>query len=237
MPYTQDTVIQAKTPRTVIACGIFWPELEYLRQDSNDHLQIVYLEQNMHRAPHLMPERLQEQVDLASARTKQIVLCYGLCSNGLVGLRAPEQGLIVTKAHDCVALFLGSIQEYNRLSRHQPGSYYLTPGWIEACKDPLGNMENEYQPRMGREMAEWGAREELKHYTHIVYIDTGLDQTGDMRARAKENARFFNKNYMEISADLTYLHQILFGPYQGQNFFLLQTGEQVQQRWFLRETA
>ncbi len=237
MPYPQDTVFQAQEQRTIIACAIFKPELEHLRQEQGSAVQIIYLEQSMHRAPHLMPDRIQEQVDQAAVQAKQIVLCYGLCSNGIVGVKAPEQGLILSKAHDCIALFLGSVQEYNRLSRQFPGSYYLTRGWIEENKDPLGTMENEYVPRLGRETAKWGAKEELKHYTHFVFIDTGLDPEQELRSRARENADFFGKQYMEINVDLNYLRQILFGPYDGQKFYLLKPGEQVQQRWFLQETA
>ncbi|MFO8031638.1 MAG: DUF1638 domain-containing protein [Desulfohalobiaceae bacterium] len=237
MPYSQDTVIHPQSPRTVIACEVFRPELERLRAGRETEVDIVYLEQNLHRSPHLMPEQIQEQVDLAAEHAKQIVLCYGLCSNGIVGVRAPEQGLILTKAHDCVALFLGSVQEYNRLSKKRPGTYYLTRGWIEEQKDPLGTLENEYVPRMGREMAEWGAKEELRHYTHFAFIDTCLGEKEKLRSRALENVQFFGKEYIELRGDQGYLRSILFGPYHGQSFFLLQPGEEVQQRWFLQETA
>ncbi|MFP4671412.1 MAG: DUF1638 domain-containing protein [Desulfohalobiaceae bacterium] len=237
MPYSQDTVIQPKSRRTVIACEVFRPELEALLAENQADVQLVFLQQNLHRTPHLMPELIQEQVDLAADRAEQIVLCYGLCCNGIVGVRAPEQGLILTKAHDCVALFLGSVKAYNRLSRERPGTYYLTRGWIEENKDPLGMLENEYVPRMGREIAEWGAKEELKHYTHFGFIDTGLGNNQQLRSRARENARFFDKEYLELKGDPSYLQRILFGPYSGQEFFLLGSKEKVQQRWYLLETA
>jgi hypothetical protein len=232
-----DAVIQPQSPRAVIACGVLRPELEFLLRDRGEDVRVIYLEQSMHRTPHLMPERVQESVDEASRWAAQIVLGYGLCSNGIMGVAAPGQGLITTKAHDCVALFLGSIAEYNRLSRACPGSYYLTQGWILERKDPLGQLENEYIPRMGRETAEWGAKEELRHYTHFVFIDTGVGDRDALRERARENARFFGKEYMEVRGDLSYLERILFGPYDGRSFYLLEPGDRVQQRWFLRETA
>lgn len=232
-----DAVVEARSPRSVIACGVLRPELDYLLRNRDAGVQVTYLEQSMHRTPHLMPEQVQESVDRASQWAAQIVLGYGLCSNGIMGVRAPEQGLVTTKAHDCVALFLGSIGEYNRLSRSNPGSYYLTRGWILERKDPLGQLENEYVPRMGREMAEWGAKEELRHYSHFVLIDTGVGDLEALRERAMENARFFGKEYMEVRGDLSYLERILFGPYDGRSFYLLEPGDTVQQRWFLRETA
>jgi hypothetical protein len=237
MGASAEMVMMPRTPRAIITCSVFQPEMESLRQADREDVRILYLEQDMHRTPHLLPEVLQEEVNRASQWAEQIVLGYGLCSNGIVGVTAPRQGLAVTKAHDCVALFLGSIEEYNRLSRDCPGSYYLTQGWIERDKDPLGMLEREYVPRMGREIAEWGMREELKHYSRFVFINTGTGDTEALRARARANADFFGLELVEVCSDTCYLDKILHGPYDGQSFYLLNSGEQIQQRWFLRDTA
>ncbi len=234
MTHPQDTLTEPKTPRVVVACGVFKAEMDFLISQG-DKVEVIYLQQNLHRSPHLMPSLVQEKVDEASAYAAQIVLGYGLCSNGIVGVRAPRQELIVARAHDCVALLLGSIQEYNRLRRIRPGTYYLTQGWIQKKKDPLGMMENEYIPKMGREMAEWGAREELKHYSHFMFIDTGVGNKEYCKKRTRENARFFGKQYVEVQGDLSYLRRLLFGPYDRASFFLFQPGEKIQQRRYLWE--
>jgi len=233
----EDTVVEPQSPRVIIACGALRPELEHLRHGHEQEVQTVYLPQNMHRSPHLLPEMIQEQVDKAAGFASMIILGYGLCSNGIVGVMAPGQGLLITRSHDCVALFLGSLERYRQISRDQPGTYYLTRGWIDEGKDPLGTMEKEYIPRLGRAWAEWGAREELKHYTRFMFINTGVGNIRALRERAMENARFFNKEYQEVDGDLTYLQRILFGPYDGEYFFLVQPFGLVQQRWFLLETA
>ena len=67
-----------------------------------------------------------------------IVLGYGLCSNGLVGVTARRQKLIVPRCHDCIALFLGSPARYDAVFRDHPGTFYLTPGWVKENQDPLG---------------------------------------------------------------------------------------------------
>lgn len=237
MPFPSDTIVESRTPRAIIACSVLQPELERLRGGSNEDLHLIYLEQSMHRTPHLLPEMLQEEVDRAAEWAGQIVLGYGLCCNGIVGVTSPRQGLIVTKAHDCVALFLGSLAEYNRMSRNHPGTYYLTQGWMDNDKDPLGILEKEYVPKLGRETAEWGAREELKHYTRFVFIDTGTGDREALQARARENAEFFHKVLGEVKADHRYLEKILFGPYDGESFYILGPGEQIEQRWFLRDIA
>jgi len=233
----EDIGIESRSPRVVIACGALQPELEHLRQGHENEVQTFYLPQNMHRAPHQLPEMIQEKVDQAAAYASRIILGYGLCSNGIVGVKAPEQGLVVTKSHDCVALFLGSLDKYWQVSRDHPGTYYLTRGWINEGKDPLGTMERDYIPRLGRTWAEWGAREEIKHYTRFVFINTGVGDTQALRDRAMENARFFGKEYLEVQGDLEYLRRIMFGPYDKEYFYLVPAFEKVQQRWYILDAT
>ena len=224
--------MQEQSPRTIIACRVLELELEALKAE-NPHIETIYMDQNYHRTPHFLPELLQAKIEEVKESAKQIVLGYGLCSNAIVGLVPPSQGLIVPQAHDCITLFLGSKEKYNKLFQQSPGTYYLTPGWLKEQKDPLGMLENEYIPKLGREIAEWGAREEIRHYDSISLIDTQAVDISPYRERAKENARFFEKRYSEIKGDSSLLRKIIFGPYDREDFFLLQAGEQIKQSWFI----
>ena len=217
----------------VVACQIMEPELERIQRDSAP-VKIFYLEQSLHRTPQKMAARVQEQVDTAAAEADRIVLGYGLCSNGIVGVQAPRQGLIVPRCHDCIAFFLGSPEAYMADFTARPGTYYLTPGWIAEKKDPLSIIEDDYIPRFGRETAEWVMQEELKHYTHIVLIDTGTAAIEPLRQRAQENARFFNMAYVEMQAqNLVYFDKLLHGPYDPEHFITLEPGDTIEQGRFL----
>ena len=169
--------------------------------------------------------------DIAS----KIVLGYGLCSNGVVGLLAPKQGLIIPRVHDCISLFLGSRERYAAVFKKRPGTYYLTPGWIAEEKDPIGMVENDYTARVGREEAIWAVHEELKHYTHIALINTGVGDVKALRKRALENAEFLEKEYEEIPGSAEYFRKIFFGPYDDKDFVIVAPGERVQQKPFLLE--
>ena len=218
--------------RVVIACRIMQPEMEALRSEDKS-VELRYLDQSLHRTPDRMPGLLQEQIDEVEKYASKIILGYGLCSNGIVGVTAPEQGLYVPKAHDCITLFLGSRAQYDKTFHEKPGTYYLTPGWVAEKKDPLGQMENEYIPKLGREMAEWGIKEELKHYTHIALIDTQVVNLAPLRQRAMQNAQFLDKKYEEISGALDFFKKILFGPYDNGDFLFLKQGETISQQPFL----
>jgi hypothetical protein len=216
----------------VIACRVMEPEMEAARAGS-DAIEIVYLEQGLHRTPKRLPELLQEQIDLAVPRASLIVLGYGLCSNGMVGVTARRQELIVPRCHDCISLFLGSPGRYLTVFNDHPGTYYLTPGWVKENQDPLGTYEMEYLPRYGKETALWAIRESLKNYTHIALINSGMPGIEALRRRAHENAAFLNMTYIEFDGNLSYFERILRGPYNDGDFLHLQPGETITQAMFL----
>jgi hypothetical protein len=212
----------------IIACQVMEPELEAVRAGAQT-VEIIYLEQGLHRTPKKLPGMIQERIDQVAFRATVIVLCYGLCSNGLVGVTARSQKLIVPRCHDCIALFLGSPRRYDAVFRDHPGTYYLTPGWVTENKDPLGIYRVEYLPKYGEEMALWAIRESLKNYTHIALINSGMREIEALRLRARQNAEFLNMAYIEVAGNLSYFEKIIRGPYPTEDFLHLQPGEMITQ--------
>jgi hypothetical protein len=207
------------------------PEIEMLRKGEED-LQIHYIDQGLHRTPQRMLGIVQEQIDTVEAGATEIVLGYGLCSKGIAGLKCQSVRLVIPRCHDCIALFLGSIESYRRRMQTQPGTYYLTPGWIREKKDPLGIVEEEYSPKMGRELAVWGMREELKNYSHITFVETSAGQSETFRQRARENAVFFEKIFEDIRGSLDFFERLIKGPYLEPDFLVLAPGEGVRMDMF-----
>jgi len=217
----------------VIACSIMKNELEEV-VSNKPGIEIRYLEQALHRTPLLMPSRIQNEIDAVSEYAGRIVLGYGLCSNGIVGVIARRQPLLIPRCHDCITLLLGSRTAYAELFDRIPGTYYLTPGWIEEKKDPLSIVEDDYAPRVGYESAVWVMQEELKHYTHIALISSGLIDIGPFRERALKNAAFFEKEYLELSANLDFFRKMAGIVEAGaDDFVTIAPGAEVTQEMFL----
>ena len=216
----------------IVACRVMEPELEFVRAQ-NPSVDIRYLDQGLHRTPDKMAPLVQEQIDKIANDAERVVLGYGLCSNGIVSVATTRQGLLVPRCHDCVAFFMGSLEAHKKAFEERPGTYYLTPGWIEEGKDPLGIVENDYMERFDRETSVWVMEEELKHYTHIVLINTGVGDMEKPRKRAMENAQFFKKEYEEIQGNLGYFKKLIEGPYTDQDFFSLPPCQAVTQEMFL----
>lgn len=217
----------------IIACQVMALEIEEIAR-GNTHIKAHYLDQNLHRTPQNMAEQIQEIVDRIDPTVDKIILGYGLCSNGIVGVKARTHEMIVPRCHDCIAFFLGSPQAYLDDFHSRPGSYYLTPGWIAERKDPLGIIEDEYVPRYGRETAEWAKREELKHYSHIVLVNTGVADLEPMRKIAIENAQFFNMKYLEIEGESReFFKKLACGPYSQEEFIYVKPGDEITQEMFI----
>jgi len=222
--------------QVIVACRVVEPELEWARQEDS-HVEIRYIDQGLHRRPKDMAGLVQEQIDHVAGYATQIVLAYGLCSNGIVRVTAREQGLIVPRCHDCIGLLLGSPAAYKKAFQERPGTYYLTPGWVAEKKDPLGIVEYEYEPKFGRETAIWVMEEELKHYTHIALINSGVGDPTPLRQRALENAHAFKKEYEVIQGSPDYFDKIIRGPYSSDYFFNLKSGEEVTLEMYLEEST
>jgi hypothetical protein len=207
------------------------PELAHVvseKNEADDCTDILYLEQALHRTPGKLLMKVQEKIDQVARTATRIVLGYGLCAKGVVGITARASEVIIPRCHDCIALFLGCPNRYLEIFRKKPGTYYLTPGWLADHQDPLGLIE-ENTPRYGRETAQWVIEEELKHYTHIALIDTGVAEIAPLRARAMENAAVLKKQYEEIQGSLDYFRELLRGPYSEDKFLRLRPGEKFTQ--------
>jgi len=219
--------------KKIIACGSIKPELEKLAGDQ-PRISIRYMPQNLHRLPHKLSEVLQSAINQTGEEFESVVLGYGLCSNGIVGIRAPRQGLYIPHVHDCITFYLGSREAYHKAFSQKPGTYHLTRSWIDNQTDPLGLMRNEYARRVGSEMAEEAIRTEIRNYRYISYVDTPGNDSESYRSRARENAGYFNKEFIEYKGTDTFFRKILFGPYHKPDFIYISPGDIVKQKDFLK---
>jgi Protein of unknown function (DUF1638) len=214
----------------IIACDVMRTELELAAQGAA--VQFHFIDQGLHRTPKKMAALIQEKLDLVNESAERVVLAYGLCSGGIKGVRGSCHELVVPKCHDCIALFFGSASVYQEAFRARPGTYYLTPGWVAAKRDPLGTIYDDYAPKHGMETALWVMQEELKHYTHIALINTGVGDLDHLRARAKENCAFLEKEYCEIQGSLDYFKKLVHGPYKEDEFIIIPPGGEVTEDMF-----
>jgi hypothetical protein len=213
----------------VITCSIMKDELLLLKTEG---ISFVFLEQSLHRTPEKMKQVIQDEIKKAEQWDGDTVLLgYGLCSNGVLGIKANRHSIVIPRVHDCITLFLGSPEKYLEQHQKEPGTYYLTKGWIEEGKSPLKVYE-EYCQRYPKETAEWMMKEELKNYTRIALVISELGVSEPHWLHAQENARFFNLRYEEIEGSLEFFRRMLRGPWD-KDFIVLPPGGEATQEMFL----
>ena len=178
----------------IIACATVIEEMYPLMQPDQAY---EILDFGLHLRPGSLKEALQEAIDAASVEYDVIILGYGLCSMAVVGLTANDCTIVIPRVDDCIACFLGSQDAYMQQQNHEPGTYYLTKGWIEVS-DTLLDEYNRMVEKYGEKTADRLMGIMLKNYKRLVFIDTGVENQEKYRAYAQKVAEKFNLRFEEM---------------------------------------
>jgi len=206
----------------VIACATVIEEMLPLLPEG---VTCEVLDFGLHLTPEKLQNRLQEAINAASAEVDTIILGYGLCSMAVVGLKATGCTLVVPRVDDCIAIFLGSHAAYQKQFSQEPGTYYLTKGWIEVSDTPFAEYERLVE-KYGPERAERMIKLMLKNYTRLAFIDTGHYEQERYREYARRTAERFGLRYEEIPGSKALVKKMLYGPWDG-DFVIARPGETI----------
>jgi hypothetical protein len=88
---------------------------------------------------------------------------------------------VIPRVDDCIAIFLGSVAEYNQQHKNVPGTLYTTKGWIEAGNSPIEGHDYMVK-RYGEAKARSLFKKMLSNYTRLVFINTGNYELEHYRA-------------------------------------------------------
>lgn len=216
----------------LVICESVAPEIEKL---APDQLDIKVLEFGLHNHPNKLNERLREclaEIE-REERYRVALFGYGLCSEGIVGLKPQRVRLVIPRTDDCIALFLGSRDRYIQELRREPGTFYLTKGWIEYGETPLAvyNQEVPWVKKYPPEKAHWLAQEVMRNYKRVALIDTGAYDLATYEDYARKTAETFEKKYQVVPGSLTLLEKLLSGRWD-ENFLVVEPGQEVKREMF-----
>ncbi|MEW5959712.1 MAG: DUF1638 domain-containing protein, partial [Chloroflexota bacterium] len=191
----------------VVACATVIEEMLPLLPSG---MQVEVLDFGLHLHPEKLRASLQATIDAAGATADTIILGYGLCSLAVVGLTATDCTLVVPRVDDCIAIFLGSAAAYKQQASREPGTYYLTKGWIEAGDSPFEEYERLVE-RYGPERAERMIKLTLKNYTRLAFIDAGRYEQDRYREYTQRTAQQFGLRYEEIPGSDALIKKMIYG--------------------------
>ncbi len=214
MDYTKNLIMACATVIEEML-PLFPPEMSYQVFDFG-----------LHANPDKLRYTLQAAINAVGDEIHAVILGYGLCSQAVIGIKAANCTLIVPRVDDCIAVFLGSRSAYKTQHSTEPGTYYLTKGWIEASNSPFTEYERLAQ-RYGQEKAEFITKVMLGNYKRLALINTGQYRLDHYREYAKEVAKRFGLSYQEIEGSNAMLKKMILGPWDD-DFVIVQPGETIQ---------
>jgi hypothetical protein len=198
----------------------------------------IYMDFALHETPKRMAPALQKQLD-AIEEPSLVLVGYGLCGTGIVGLEAGRHTLVIPRTHDCIAILLGSHREYMKTIGESPGTYYLTKGWLEGGSDPLREYES-YVERYGEKTADTVMDTMYQNYTRICLVSHSEEDLAANRERAQTVAAFCNERwgmeYIERVGSDALIAKLMNAPRNmdllGDEFVVIEPGGKVDMNQF-----
>jgi hypothetical protein len=225
-------------PIVVLSCQVFQHWLEELLPDGLSN-SITFFDYGLHAVPKKLHQTIQDAID-SLEQPSLVVLGYGLCGNGLDNIKAGRHFLLIPRTDDCIAILLGSYQAYQREMKKEPGTYYLSKGWLEAGTNPLDE-SRAYEKKYGAETAAWLMDKLYHNYKRLMMVARNSTELETYRAKALEVADFCSRwgmRYEEMLGSDQYLEQLgeiaVTLEQAGDEFLVIPPGGVVQQALFLR---
>ncbi|MBT3194698.1 MAG: DUF1638 domain-containing protein [Verrucomicrobia bacterium] len=228
---------------SVLCCEVFYREICSLVATSPHQCDVQFLPKGLHDlGSEKMSARLQECLDAVdSERYDAIALVYGLCNNGTVGIQAPGLRIVIPKAHDCIALFMGSRSRYREYFDAHPGTYYRTSGWLER-DDTSGAADTTIPQQLGLSMSyqqlvdEYGEDNAKyvmemmgdgeQHYDRLAFIRMGIEGEDRFRDQSLAEASRKQWTFDEIEGDMSILRKLVYGEWDD-DFLVLAPGSSL----------
>jgi hypothetical protein len=224
----------------LISCNVFLRELSAAISSSPNVIDPEFLELGLHETPGTLGPRLQERIDAAGGEYDAVLLCYGLCGNGTVGIRARDLPLVLPRAHDCCTILLGSRTAFlerfgSNLSASWSSAGYIERGSTYFRASELGRAIGhglEYEElvaQYGEDNARyvWDTLHPELAEKELRFIEMpeteGLGYAELMRAKSVEEG----KQLLLLRGDSRLLRALLAGDWSEEEFLVIPPGKRL----------
>ena len=229
----------------LIACEIFYREVSAVVARSVNRVDVKFLPKGLHDIGQVkMQQQLAKTIEeINETQYDAVVLGYGLCNNGVVGLAASSIPLVVPRAHDCMTLFMGSKERYLKYFHENPGVYFKTTGWVErgdgvqqfvddAIQNEigLGQTYEEFAEKYGEDNAKYlyeQLSDTARNYRQLTFIEMGIEPDDRFEQSAREFGQQRGWAFEKIDGDMCLFRELVDGPWVEERFLVLRPGQQI----------
>lgn len=211
----------------IFGCKMVEAELQAILAESREAPPpIVWFEKSMHNVPNRLHDQLQAQLDALPDEVERVLFTFGVCGGCTLGLTSRAE-MIFPRVDDCLTLLLGSRRRRNQCNKEVGGAYFLTEAWVDSDRSLMAEYRHSLR-RYGEECSREIFQTMLCHYGAFLMLDTGLPVSEPIRQEARDMAALFGLDYGEREATLSYLRQLVTGPWPEDRFLILPPGQQIQ---------
>lgn len=202
----------------LIACETLKDEIQKVMDTHHLDIPVHWMGNSLHAAPDRLREALQEVLKSVTD-LDQVLLGYGNCGNGLVGIECPSATMVIPRFADCIDMLLS---DNTALDEIRSNTYFLTKGWLRG-ECPVTKDLNYQLKRYGKEQSKKIMQVLFKNYTYMMMIQTDSYDMSDVQDELNDFSALTELELIEGRGSLTILEQLLTGRWT-QNFCIIPPG-------------
>jgi hypothetical protein len=234
----------------LIACEVFYREICHCVADSPHRVDIEFTEKNAHEKSDLLRATVQARVDAAEQGQiayDAILLGFGLCGNGVLGVGARRTRLVLPRAHDCCTIFLGSRAAFKEHFADNPSLPFSSVGYMERGTSWIHDASTVSVPGLNKQYEEYVAlygEENAKFIletltasneaalgdrtdNRVVFVDVPELSGLGFAEKAQAQAEAAGKRFVKLQGDMRLIRGLVHGAWDPSEYLVLEPGQRI----------
>lgn len=226
----------------LIGCEVFLREACLSIATSPHTIDPEFTPKGAHDLSSHLKEVLQSKIDETEEKGiyDAILLGYGLCGNGIIGLKSKKIPLVIPRAHDCCTIFLGSRSKFLTYFQDNLSAEWSTVGYMErgenytreADTTKMLGLDMEYSElvkQYGEDNAQylWETLHPKTHNDELIYIDVPETSNPVFLEKLREVASKQGKTVRVLPGDIKMIKGLLWGNWDNEDFLVVPPGHEV----------